>query len=86
MIDERAIPPAGRIGETEDLIGSVFVKDGKVCYLSTFTNGGSHEKGEENNRGRGGASVSEERGANGRWSQRRMMLNPLTDLSRVMAP
>jgi hypothetical protein len=30
MIDERAIPPAGRIGETEDLIGSVFVKDGKV--------------------------------------------------------
>jgi hypothetical protein len=32
MIDERAIPPAGRIGETEDLIGSVFVKDGKVCY------------------------------------------------------
>jgi hypothetical protein len=36
MIDERAIPPAGRIGETEDLIGSVFVKDGKVCYLSTL--------------------------------------------------
>ena len=30
IIDERAIPPAGRIGETEDLIGSVFVKDGKV--------------------------------------------------------
>jgi hypothetical protein len=30
MVDERAIPPAGRIGETEDLIGSVFVKDGKV--------------------------------------------------------
>lgn len=29
--DERAIPPAGRIGETEDLIGSVFVQDGKVC-------------------------------------------------------
>lgn len=28
--DERAIPPAGRIGETEDLIGSVFVQDGKV--------------------------------------------------------
>lgn len=30
ITDERAIPPAGRIGETEDLIGSVFVKDGKV--------------------------------------------------------
>lgn len=29
-VDERAIPPAGRIGETEDLIGSVFVQDGKV--------------------------------------------------------
>lgn len=28
--DERALPPAGRIGETEDLIGSVFVEDGKV--------------------------------------------------------
>ena len=37
MIDERAIPPAGRIGETEDLIGSVFVKDGKVCSLVTIT-------------------------------------------------
>jgi hypothetical protein len=43
MIDERAIPPAGRIGETEDLIGSVFVKDGKVCHSP-----GEHEaKGEE---------------------------------------
>ena len=30
FIDERAVPPAGRIGETEDLVGSVFVKDGKV--------------------------------------------------------
>jgi hypothetical protein len=30
ITDERAIPPAGRIGETEDLIGSVFVQDGKV--------------------------------------------------------
>lgn len=29
-VDERAVPPAGRIGETEDLIGSVFVQDGKV--------------------------------------------------------
>lgn len=28
--DERAVPPQGRIGETEDLIGSVFVEDGKV--------------------------------------------------------
>jgi len=36
MIDERAIPPAGRIGETEDLIGSVFVKDGKVCGSHPF--------------------------------------------------
>ena len=33
IVDERAIPPAGRIGETEDLIGSVFVKDGKVCHF-----------------------------------------------------
>jgi hypothetical protein len=33
MVDERAIPPAGRIGETEDLIGSVFVKDGKVSSV-----------------------------------------------------
>lgn len=32
-LDERALPPAGRIGETEDLIGSVFVEDGKVSYL-----------------------------------------------------
>jgi hypothetical protein len=46
MIDERAIPPAGRIGETEDLIGSVFVKDGKVCTLSTFINGQRDEKEE----------------------------------------
>ena len=29
-IDERAVPPAGRIGETEDLIGSIFVQEGKV--------------------------------------------------------
>ena len=29
-IDERAVPPAGRIGETEDLIGTVFVENGKV--------------------------------------------------------
>jgi hypothetical protein len=28
--DERKLPPAGRIGETEDLIGSVYVQDGKV--------------------------------------------------------
>lgn len=33
-VDERAIPPAGRIGETEDLIGSVFVQDGKVSSSS----------------------------------------------------
>lgn len=32
-VDERAIPPAGRIGETEDLIGSVFVENGKVSSL-----------------------------------------------------
>ncbi|XAO21366.1 hypothetical protein I312_100115 [Cryptococcus bacillisporus CA1280] len=30
ITDERAIPPAGRIGETEDLIGSVFVQGGKI--------------------------------------------------------
>jgi len=35
IVDERAIPPAGRIGETEDLIGSVFVKDGKVSFISS---------------------------------------------------
>jgi hypothetical protein len=34
IVDERAIPPAGRIGETEDLIGSVFVQDGKVSSSS----------------------------------------------------
>ncbi|UOH84151.1 hypothetical protein LQV05_000945 [Cryptococcus neoformans] len=28
--DERAIPPAGRIGETEDIIGSVYVQGGKI--------------------------------------------------------
>ncbi|WVO16573.1 hypothetical protein L204_104252 [Cryptococcus depauperatus] len=28
--DERAIPPAGRIGETEDIIGSVYVQQGKI--------------------------------------------------------
>lgn len=37
VIDERAIPPAGRIGETEDLIGSVFVQEGKVRPVPTFT-------------------------------------------------
>jgi hypothetical protein len=46
MIDERAIPPAGRIGETEDLIGSVFVKDGKVRSLTTFINGERNDKEE----------------------------------------
>ncbi|KAL0255928.1 hypothetical protein I308_100739 [Cryptococcus tetragattii IND107] len=30
ITDERAIPPAGRIGETEDLIGSVYVQGGKI--------------------------------------------------------
>ena len=30
ITDERAVPPAGRIGETEDLLGSVFVEGGKV--------------------------------------------------------
>lgn len=38
-LDERAVPPAGRIGETEDLIASVFVQDGKVsqtcCIIAT---------------------------------------------------
>lgn len=58
MIDERAIPPAGRIGETEDLIGSVFVKDGKVCTLSTFVNEERDTKGEDH-RARGSASVIE---------------------------
>jgi hypothetical protein len=29
-VDERAVPPAGRIGETEDLIASIFVQDGKI--------------------------------------------------------
>lgn len=28
--DERNLPPQGRIGDTEDLIGSVFVEGGKV--------------------------------------------------------
>ncbi|WRT64741.1 uncharacterized protein IL334_001675 [Kwoniella shivajii] len=36
ITDERAIPPAGRIGETEDLIGSVYVQDGKVV-ASTYS-------------------------------------------------
>jgi hypothetical protein len=40
------------------LIGSVFVKDGKVRTLFTFITGERDEKGEED-RGRGGASVSE---------------------------
>ncbi|WVQ98091.1 hypothetical protein IAU59_005213 [Kwoniella sp. CBS 9459] len=35
ITDERALPPAGRIGETEDLIGSVYVQDGKVV-ASTY--------------------------------------------------
>ncbi|WVQ75989.1 hypothetical protein IAR50_005625 [Cryptococcus sp. DSM 104548] len=30
ITDERAIPPMGRIGETEDLIGSVYVQEGKI--------------------------------------------------------
>ncbi|WVF69767.1 hypothetical protein IAT40_004546 [Kwoniella sp. CBS 6097] len=36
ITDERALPPAGRIGETEDLIGSVYVQDGKVV-ASTYS-------------------------------------------------
>ncbi|WWD21537.1 hypothetical protein CI109_106023 [Kwoniella shandongensis] len=36
ITDERAIPPAGRIGETEDLIGSVYVQDGKIV-ASTYS-------------------------------------------------
>ncbi|KAL7420014.1 hypothetical protein Q5752_004978 [Cryptotrichosporon argae] len=35
ITDERAVPPAGRIGETEDLIASVFVQDGKLV-LDTY--------------------------------------------------
>lgn len=35
--DERAVPPAGRIGETEDLIGTVFVQDNKVCHRTANT-------------------------------------------------
>ncbi|ODN79649.1 hypothetical protein, variant [Cryptococcus amylolentus CBS 6039] len=30
ITDERAIPPMGRIGETEDIIGSVYVQEGKI--------------------------------------------------------
>ncbi|WWC67980.1 uncharacterized protein I206_101899 [Kwoniella pini CBS 10737] len=36
ITDERAIPPAGRIGETEDLIGSVYVQNGKIIS-STYS-------------------------------------------------
>ncbi|WWC59501.1 uncharacterized protein I303_102057 [Kwoniella dejecticola CBS 10117] len=36
ITDERAIPPAGRIGETEDLIGSVYVQEGKII-ASTYS-------------------------------------------------
>ncbi|WVR04662.1 hypothetical protein IAU60_001673 [Kwoniella sp. DSM 27419] len=36
ITDERALPPAGRIGETEDLIGSVYVQEGKVV-ASTYS-------------------------------------------------
>ncbi|WVQ83281.1 hypothetical protein IAT38_005420 [Cryptococcus sp. DSM 104549] len=48
ITDERAIPPAGRIGETEDLIGSVYVQEGKIIsstysplptYRTVTTNG-----------------------------------------------
>ncbi|RSH83571.1 uncharacterized protein EHS24_007259 [Apiotrichum porosum] len=35
VTDERAVPPAGRIGDTEDLIASVFVQDGKIV-ASTY--------------------------------------------------
>ncbi|ODO08710.1 hypothetical protein L198_00443 [Cryptococcus wingfieldii CBS 7118] len=44
ITDERAIPPMGRIGETEDIIGSVYVQEGKVittamlmCYKTMLT-------------------------------------------------
>ncbi|WWC86851.1 uncharacterized protein L201_001730 [Kwoniella dendrophila CBS 6074] len=36
ITDERAVPPAGRIGETEDLIGSVYVQEGKII-ASTYS-------------------------------------------------
>ncbi|OCF45851.1 hypothetical protein I317_00339 [Kwoniella heveanensis CBS 569] len=36
ITDERALPPAGRIGETEDLIGSVYVQEGKIV-ASTYS-------------------------------------------------
>ncbi|KAL1411697.1 hypothetical protein Q8F55_002663 [Vanrija albida] len=38
ITDERAIPPAGRIGETEDIVGSVFVEGGKIV-ASTYEPG-----------------------------------------------
>jgi len=78
MTDERAIPPAGRIGETEDLIGSVFVKDGKVCHSPV------EREAKKDEPGRRGASVDGERRADDRWSQIHMMPNPRTDLLRVM--
>ena len=30
LVDERALPPAGRIAEPEDTIGTVFVQDGQI--------------------------------------------------------
>ena len=90
IVDERAIPPAGRIGETEDLIGSVFVKDGKVSTLTTVTPQSSEAKGRDS-RGREGASGNEETENEGdtaddRWSQIHMMPSPPTDSLRVMVP
>jgi len=90
MTDERAIPPAGRIGETEDLIGSVFVKDGKVCTLTTVTSRRVKQKAEiaEGEKARAAMRGRENEGdtADDRWSQIHMMPSPPTDSLRVMVP
>ncbi|EIW71238.1 hypothetical protein TREMEDRAFT_18910, partial [Tremella mesenterica DSM 1558] len=36
ITDQRATPPAGRIGDIEDIIATIFVKDGKIVP-STYT-------------------------------------------------
>lgn len=45
LADERNLPPSGRIPEPEDIIGSVYVRDGKVS--ACFCGFGSERWGDE---------------------------------------
>lgn len=45
LVDERNIPPLGRIGDPDDIIASVRVQDGKVCFVAIDTGMNCDETG-----------------------------------------